>query len=509
MSRASYKNSFCTQWIVALVLFPLALIGALVVGISLLAREFDRDLVADHDLVLALVGLCVTTIVVIALLWVCGTIADSCLVHSRTVGSACGILFRRSDDVALSSEADVRRFAAACAGAHRGGAEFATPVGHGWSFFLNKTPVRGRRVFLHRLRGMNTARSPTHANGAIFYAGTTIEEILATLASEGRTIASTPSHGTITCGGWIGGSAHGSGGTQWVPTVGGGAVLDQATGRIVVHTDGKKLKDLIETARALSAPFAHQYVLLDVELLTVPDSLVQLDARRHVTRDDCHWWIESESRLRCTFVGKRGAMMLLWQDSQLDDETKKHIDPHCCSRECRYMQADLLSVLQGRVYPPTRKWFDWPVVSIEKWNGLQRLSNANQFSPLISALGMAIATFYHNVELILRVDSFNGEALHALQRALVVFHTAHGGRTEVRFGVSKDKYRGKLFLDASLPNITTALAAYGEVVATAVPRLPSLPYRHAVAFHPGKTQPDAHVFLAHAATLRVVAVRDL
>lgn len=178
---------------------------------------------------------------------------------------------------------------------------------------------------------------------------------------------------------------------------------------------------------------------------------------------------------------------MIWKPSKYNDETKKHIDPHFCSRECRYFQADLLSAVQG-VRRESQKWFGWPVESATKWDCLSRISNANEFSPLISALGMAVATFYHNVEFFLKVRDMTPSVLDRLQLALVEHHAKHGGRCEIRFGVYNDGspdylQRGKLFLDFSLPNLHVALGS----ACRAIQAVFGQRQRPSVTMHPGKT----------------------
>ena len=207
---------------------------------------------------------------------------------------------------------------------------------------------------------------------------------------------------------------------------------------------------------------------------------------------------------------------MLWCDSNLNEETKRHIDPHFCSKECRYFQADLLSAVQGARHE-SKKWFGWPVEAESKWDGLTRLSDANVFSPLISTLGMAIATFYFNVELVLRVDAFDAESLDKLQNLLVENHKRHGGRTEVRFGVFIEpsvftfndrlsrKCNGKLFIDASLPNLNEAFASLGETLDLTILHLrKKRKTQQKVAFHPGKCVPDSRAFLSRTKLLSVV-----
>ena len=179
---------------------------------------------------------------------------------------------------------------------------FATPVGHGWSFFLNRTPPSGPRIFLHAWKGEEPGRPNS------FRSGTTISQMLKVLKKRNLTLASTPSHGTISLGGWIGGSAHGSGGTQWSPTIAGGVVFDQSTGSITEYNDAKTFKQQIELGREF---YPNKLIILSVKVLPVSNCWVQLKAFKHETISDCKRWLgtdspATESRLRCTFVGARG-----------------------------------------------------------------------------------------------------------------------------------------------------------------------------------------------------------
>ena len=175
---------------------------------------------------------------------------------------------------------------------------------------------------------------------------------------------------------------------------------------------------------------------------------------------------------------------MLWIDSR-EPMSGEHVDPHCCSRECRYFQADLLSVVQP-ARRETQKWFAWPVEPRDHWDGRTPLSNANRFSPTISALGMAVATFFHNMEVFVKLDEeeLDSILLTLLLRRLQLYHMAHGGRTETRFGVYRGK--GKLFVDFSLSNMSNAAAAALRVLHDTFPG-------RRFSLHPGKAVPSLAV----------------
>jgi hypothetical protein len=507
-SRGSYKCRFCCSWTTLLLILPLTL---LITATVLLAGRFYSSSTLPLVVVVLVLGAVVLTVA-----WLCGTVATDCLVRSRLAGSAVFC----SSDVALRSRADLEQYKQTLQSSFAAPAEtvgltkpFPRPVGRGWSFFLNRTSPPGKRLLLHQFRGETTKGSDR------FLAGTTVGEALEVLKNrrrsrkdEGMTLKSTPSHDSITLGGWVGGGAHGSGGTEWSPTVAGGKLLDQATGIETEYNTYKEFKTMVQTSRDTIK--SNQFVITEVFLSPTKNIWTRLQTRKHQSVQDCAWWLgadeaHTKSMLRCTFVGRRGSLMMLWVPiDKPTEDMKKHIDPHPCSRECRYFQADLLSVVQG-ARDQTQKWFAWPVEPQGVWDGLTRLENANRFSPLISALGMAIATFYSNVEVILRVSGFDAKALNFLQTCLVEFHIQHGGRTEVRFGVllpdaptNADRERGKLFLDVSLTNLGPALTSFGATVDKLARFLKAtdLP----VCFHPGKLQPDPKRFLSETTALQVV-----
>ena len=510
-ARASYGRALCVTWVLLLVVVPVALLAAGIAVTVHLANLFADAIEADAQDGNApwvfvgtfwVLGLVVSAI---GVLWCVGTICDGCLVRTRAAYQCC-FCWYGADDVVIRSVRDLKewhmRFREEGGGDEEaqfiGSSErrFGTPIGHGWSFLLNKAIARPPRLFLHKLRGPVSKEDAPNKEKHWYYAGTTMGELMDALktvpsseSDAGHTLASTPSHSTISLGGWVATRAHGTGGTLWSKTIAYGWLFDQQSGEDVVW-DYAEIKRFFGRCEAFDA---RQYVLIAVCVLPIPNHWVRLEVTKKMPEaadTSSAWWLTAESRLRCIFVGRRGSLLMLWKPSAYSDETKHHLDPHCCSRGCRYFQSDLLSSVQG-ARTQTRKWFDWPVEKAAVWDGLTRLSNANKFSPLISALAMAIATFYHNVEFFLKVSNMTAEKLDLLQERLIAYHTKHGGRTELRFGVYNDgknpNYlsQGKVFVDFSLTNLRAALGAACAVLKEvfATDKVP----RPKVTMHPGKT----------------------
>ena len=511
-TRASYGRVLRFTWISLLVVIPLALLAAGIAVTVHLANLFADAIEADVEDGNAawffvgtfwVLGLVVS---VIGVLWCVGTIFNGCLVRTRAAYQCC-FCWYGADDVVIRNLRDLKEWHTRFRqeGARDEEAQFfrpserrfATPIGHGWSFWLNKTTARSPRLFLHGLRGRVPKRDAPPVGDHWYYTGTTVGEVMSSLktipsseSNYGHTLASTPSHSTISLGGWVAARAHGTGGTLWSKTIAYGWLFDQESGEFGVW-DYDTIKAFFGRCGVGSFD-ARQYILIAVCVIPIPNHWVRLEVKKKMpekTDTSSSWWLAEPSRLRCIFVGRRGSLLMLWKPSAYSDETKHHIDPHFCSRECRYFQADLLSSVQSARHQ-TRKWFAKPVEESKGWDGLTLLSNANEFSPLISALAMAIGTFYHNIEFFLKVSDMTSARLDKLQDKLIDYHTKHGGRTELRFGVFDDGNadylsRGKVFVDFSLTNLRAGLggacAILQEVFGTTVQPLPK------VTMHPGKT----------------------
>ena len=510
----SYALRFCAFWVFSLLVLPLVFVAGTVSIVVLLAQQFETASPEDDTLLAVGIGVVVLgSVASVAVMWYVGTLCYGVLVRSRAIRPLPICLDDRKVR-SFSTVAALQEFIRQRAKTReRGDVEsgernamlstnaFVTPVSGGWSFFLAKKPAKGPCVVLDGLRGPCGYRRANDAVGSVrFYSGTNLGEVLHVLAQKGLTLASTPSHDTITLGGWIGGCAHGTGGNLWTPTTGRVTVIDQMTGEIhdISYEDRKRHFGM---SRSIMLP---QYIITEVEVLPVDNVWTQLTVRRMRSEDESYWWLTERSRLRCIFTGKRGSLMMLWIDAKAPKPWKlcgknEHVDPHCCSRECRYFQADILSAIQ-RPLAASAKWFEFPTEPAEHWDGKTPLSNANKFSPTISALGMAIATFYTNFEVFVRVreSDLSPNMLTNMLNMLQKYHTEYGGRTETRFGVYKGA--GKLFVDFGVPNntktVSAALALLGRVFGKTTN----------VAFHPGKYVPPLELASPH---VRVVAVSVL
>jgi hypothetical protein len=509
-----YALRFRVVWVCFLVVLPLLILGSSVALISLLADRFEAAGPGDDArLAVGVVAVVLLASCWIALMWYVGMFCETVLVRVRAIDPLL-CCCRDSHTHSFGTVAELQTFLRQRVRSFKRGdvesgerngmlatVPYVTPVGGGWSFYLAKSPVRGPCVVLDGLSGPCGYCRPNDTPGSVrYFSGTTLDEMLRDLARRKLTLASTPSHGTITIGGWIGGCAHGSGGTLWTPTTGRVTVLDQATGEQhdVSYDDRKRHFGM---SRYVMRP---QYIITEVEVLPMEDVWTQLAVRRMTSEDEAYWWLVERSRLRCIFTGKRGSMMMLWLDAKAPRPHRccarnEHVDPHCCSRECRYFQADLLSVLQPALRAGA-EWFDWPTEPQRNWDGKTPLSNANKFSPTISALAMAIATFFCNFEVFVRVSEaqMTPVLLTALLRRLQRYHVAHGGRTETRFGVYNGN--GKLFLDFSTPYNARAISEALRVLEYTFGR------DRKMAFHPGKFVPPIELSSPH---VRVVAVSVL
>lgn len=493
----TYACKFQWTWICMLLVGPLLLVAGALTVTTLVAVALDNPLNEfDHDsrtfAVLFVIGVNFFVALCVAVVWILGTCCEPLLKRIRALDPLCCVCVGRTTTVrsieelqSLVEQRRKRRDSGGDSESQRFVAleTYLTPVGGGWSFFLAKKPAPAPRVIVE-LRGPCGYCRPNDTPGSIrFFAGSTILEVLQDLKRRKLTLASTPSHDTITLGGWVGGCAHGTGGNLWTPTVGRVTVIDQETGllRDLEHAEWKKF---FGASRRITGFDVRRYIIVEIETLPVDNVWTQLVTRKLKSEEETYWWLVERSRLRCIFTGRRGSLMMLWINSR-KPLPGEHVDPHCCSRECRYFQSDLLSVLQS-ARAESQKWFAWPVEPRDNWDGRTPLSNANRFSPTISALGMAVATFFHNFEVFVRIDEaeLSPVLLTRLLRRLQLYHMAYGGRTETRFGVYRGK--GKLFVDFSLTNLTDAAEAALKVLHETFPG-------RKFALHPGKAVPSLDV----------------
>ena len=102
----------------------------------------------------------------------------------------------------------------------------------------------------------------------------------------------------------------------------------------------------------------------------------------------------------------------------------EHYDPHCCSKFCTFLQADICSACCG-----CRENYD-------NWKGISTLREANRWSPTIWPFETLITVLggYKNFEIIFRVPIMSPLVLLSMIQGLREMHKETGGRTEIRFG---------------------------------------------------------------------------
>lgn len=299
------------------------------------------------------------------------------------------------------------------------------PVGGGWSFFLQRTPVPGKPLFMQSGRIAASGR---------WYAGTTIGEVQEWLCRRGKTLTSHPSILDATLGGWIASGSHGSGGTLWKKCLGKVSLYDQETDAIMTHIDPSiYFRD--------DQPIAVQrrYVITEVEVLPVDDVACALKVSKVREEEGIRNFLQTPSYLRLLQIGARGIMSLLWVP------TDEPPPPHKVDQTWLWWHADILSISQG-AREREAAWFAWPVP--RGLNTTMRLSDANHFTPTPPLVLTAIGLHFTNFEVFAHVPGLAADTLHELCLALGrMFETSITGRCELRYGAS-----GKLFLDFACLN---------------------------------------------------------
>ena len=146
-------------------------------------------------------------------------------------------------------------------------------------------------------------------------------------------------------------------------------------------------------------------------------------------------------------------------------EPTDHRDPHCCSRCCTFVQADVCSVVCGCHEPA------------DKWSGLVSLRDANRWTPPLLAADTLLVALggLRNFELIFRAR-LDADRLWRLVRELRAVHKRHGGRSEIRHGTDI------VFVDVVM----------GRAFDAPLRALEALDVRE-FAFHPGKWIPYVSV----------------
>lgn len=316
--------------------------------------------------------------------------------------------------------------------------------GGGWSLILG---AKSRGV-------VSTAGYRGEIERDVWRSGSTIDEIQATLAARGQTLAGVPSIATATLGGWIFSSSHGSGGALYTSTISDVHVYDFETReeRVVQKKFFGADKSLEEQRR---------FLILGARVLPVPNVLVERQGFDVASVDDARRFLDPATRVRLIFITRGQTVAFTWRDA-----TSTFRSPNL-------------------PFPP---WF-WSLlpptwgarIDRRRFGAIESLRSANDFAPTPPVGGDAFAALFVNFEVFVerRVDA---QLIHKVCQTLrSFFETAHG-RCEVRCGARR------LFLDFALPRTRCCAVEARRDVFVALSR--ALGSSTRVVLHKGKYQMD-------------------
>lgn len=286
----------------------------------------------------------------------------------------------------------------------------AQVVGGTWSFYLNRTASRPPVVFTHRMRGFDPASGR-------WLAGTTIGDLQRSLRESGRTLPYMPSVASATLGGWIASGSHGSAGTetQGLSALVRCAVFDRAA-RSVVDVPARQLSEGVEHDSA-------RFVVLDVEVHAVEDVWTRRVAFRVDSERSAERFFATPSYLRLLLVGGRGTLCLLWQPT---DETRGR---DRLDQRSLWLHADWSSIRQRR---RAATWFPAPMPPEAAFDAVQKLSDANDFTPL-PPLAVAALYWVDNFEWLVELPALSAPVLWRLCAFLEGALEDAPARCEVRY----------------------------------------------------------------------------
>lgn len=328
-----------------------------------------------------------------------------------------------------------------------------TIVGSAWGFFLQRRTATQPVLSMRNFTGMGTG---TYEGW--WAAGSTIETVL---QSSDKTFPSHPSQADITIGSWFATGSHGSGGDIGSAS---SSVLHSVE---IVTFDPPNIQicDKYEEIRAIFDNPSHNSAITWVKFHNlVPNDIVQKRAFDVVDIAGAEEWLSSGAILRVLFVGAaRDGLGIRWERPYAKTE---HWDPHCCSKCCTFLQADVCSACCGCKE------------DYSQWNGLTTLKEANLWVPPLIPLEtwIAVARGQINFEFVFRVETMNAELLNKMVQLLRKMHQEIGGRAEIRYGTAVVFW--DLSLQHSFERPFLLLKALGI---------------QKVALHPGKAQPNIHI----------------
>ena len=327
-----------------------------------------------------------------------------------------------------------------------------TIVGSAWGFFLQRRTAKEPVLSMRNFTGIGTGKYD-----GWWAAGTTIKRVL---DQYDKTPPSHPSHDDITIGSWFATGSHGSGGDAGKSS---SSVLHSAE---VVCFDPPSIK-IYEQYEQLRAVFdrSNNHVITWVKFHNFVQN-VQLQKRAFDVVDiaSADKWLSKGAVLRVLFVGAaRDGLGIRWE---VPYEQTRHVDPHCCSKCCIFIQTDICSACCGCKD------------DYSHWNGLTTLREANRWIPPIIPFETFIAVIggHINFEFVFRIQKMNANILDKMLRMLRKMHREIGGRTEIRYGTSV------IFWDLSLQG--SFERPFQLLVELGVER---------IALHPGKAQPQVSV----------------
>lgn len=337
-----------------------------------------------------------------------------------------------------------------------------TITGSGWGFFLQRRTAKAPVLSMRNFRGRTM--------DGWWGGGTTIQEVVYFYKKQGLTFPSHPSQDDITIGSWFATGSHGNAGDSGQPS---SSVLNIAE---VVCFDPPSV-EIIENYEELRSVFdrpSQNHVISRIKFhKLVPNRTVQKRAFDVNSVSGAAKWLAPGAILRVLFVGAaRDGLGIRWEEPY--DRTA-HTDPHCCSKCCTFIQADVCSACCG--------WRE----DYSRWNGLTTLREANIWVPNILPFETFIAVVggYINFEIVFRLDTVDATRLHTMVLALRNMHLTIGGRTEIRYGTEV------VFWDMSLQSHFEQPFALLQQLGV-----------KRVALHPGKAQPNV-------CQLSVVTIGDI
>lgn len=335
----------------------------------------------------------------------------------------------------------LRRFGRVLRIPDRGGSQQRVVAGGGWSWVL-------RRRWRPPTTIVYACGRTSRDDGDWWHSGTTLRQVQKTLAAEGKSLASHPSIGSATLGGWIGSQSHGTGGSLWTPTM----------GRVIVEN-----YDGIRCERASKKKVQPTDLILEVELRSV--SNVVCERRIAYLETECDVktnLFESETHLRAIFVDKYNCLSVTWNRCSQDRlaDSGWEIPP-----------LWFLTTLPARMRRGLR---------VEKWKRRVKLSDANFLSPDPPfVVATAAISLHTNFEIFVKGQISTPNLVWRICDTLRTLLKSNqiSGRVEIRFGHKIQ------FLDFDI----LGRGQNAKLVIDAV-RSVYLPHVVSMTLHPGKAQ---------------------